>query len=221
MGAGGGLLQQLFDVQALGGITVVMVDMQSILRHQRGERFPEGGVFGRARTVVQFKRSTLRVQGVRHGLERRDADATRQQHAVRGRIRQRKSIARLADGEQLAHAHLIVHGLRATPSLGFAQHAQRPALVVLRVAGQGIGTHHAAGQVHVHMRAGGHWWQWGAGRVHQFEGVDGRRLEPDGLHPQPQGVDAGLGQHALGQRSVHAALLASTSCCSASMRSRT
>ncbi len=214
-----GMRQQGLDVQSAREVAAIEMQMQRALGNQLAQLVDEGRVLRGARTIVELERPPGPGQHVRHGLERRHAYPAGQQDGVAGIRRQRKRIARHSHGQQVPDPQRLMHGPRPAAPFGFAQHAQNPARPVLRIAGQGIGTHQSPGQVHVDVRARLHRRQRQAFGVDQLEGVDAFGLHPYSADPQLQQLRPGAAvhHHALRQRRVHACLRASTSCCNASI----
>jgi hypothetical protein len=174
-------------------VASALVEVQAQVRRQRGraQRLGEGQVFLAAREHAQRERGAARGQRLRHGQQRRHADAAGQQQVVRGFVAQRKGVARRADRQQVALAHALVHRGRAAAARGLALHAddvdaatkKRTTKATMKKsdgrARQRVLPREAAGHVHVDVRPGLVRRQRPAPRVGQLEGEDFGRLPRD------------------------------------------
>ena len=155
---------------------VIHMDLRLVSPLRRLDGLGESHALARAAAVVQGKVRTVTRQLARHGQNRRDAYAARQQQVLAGRCMQLEMVARLADGDLLAGLQLLVHGRRAAARGRLAQHGNHIAVQLCGVVAQRVLAHQPSGQVHIDVRAGAERRQAAAFQSPQFQAADASRL---------------------------------------------
>ena len=147
--------EQAGAVQALAGSGVVaMKALAQAFAQLVGVGVGQAAAVG----VMQFERSALRLKLSQIGHEWRDADAPGHQDVMTGLRVQGEQIARRADLQSVADAHLLVQVTRATTRALLQAHGDTVHTGLARIAQQRIGVAQRApfdGQHHLHMAAAG------------------------------------------------------------------
>src|SRR3990167_4792680 len=169
---GGGISQQGGGIQALGGGTVIEMQLHPLGEGRGLQALDEGRALAGTGAVVQLEIGAEPVQTFGHAQDRGDADAAGEQQAASGILVQRKQVARFADQQLLTHLRLLVQGVGATAGGGVLEHADQVTPVFPGRIAQRILADQAAGQVHVDMGAGLERRQRRAVDAGQFEAAD-------------------------------------------------
>ena len=102
---------------------------------------------------MQLETASEFGETLRHGPDRRDADAAGDQHAVVGALVQLEIVARRADLQNRADADHVVQADRAAATALVALDTDRVAAATVHGADKGVETHHVIGQVDRDMGA--------------------------------------------------------------------
>src|SRR5450830_623417 len=151
VGIGGGDHLGQFEFLLIGAAVVV-------IHHAVGEtRFSdaiaESRTLRRTRAIVHGEVRTGGGEALGHAQDGRDADAAGQQQGAFG-LRQRKVIARFADGQHVADFDVAVHGNRTAARVGVAQHTDLIAMAFMRWIAQRILANQAVAVMHVDVGCG-------------------------------------------------------------------
>ncbi|MNT03864.1 hypothetical protein D3C72_1384180 [compost metagenome] len=125
---------------------------------------------GTARRVVQLPVTAKLLETRNHGIQRRDADATGNQHAVARFLGQAKVVARCTDHQTLPDSQALVHEPRAPTAVRLQAHRNLIAMALAGGIHQGIVTSEIRWQAQFDVRAGLDGRQHAAVRIAQLEG---------------------------------------------------